>query len=66
MAMGIEISGICTILQVFDMPRSRVFCRDRLGFEAAAASSPGDECDGCLLRANGHELMLNTFERPAG
>lgn len=31
--MNIEVRGVCTLLQVFDMPESVRFYRDVLGFE---------------------------------
>ena len=31
--MGIEVQDVCTLLQVFDMPRAVRFYRDVLGFE---------------------------------
>jgi catechol 2,3-dioxygenase-like lactoylglutathione lyase family enzyme len=58
--MGIDVQGICALLQVFDMPRSLAFYRDVLGFEVAQAAPPGDDCDWCLLRLGRAELMLNT------
>jgi catechol 2,3-dioxygenase-like lactoylglutathione lyase family enzyme len=59
--MGIEVNGVCTLLQVFDMPASIRFYRDVLGFEVAQASAgEGDRVDWCLLRLGEAELMLNT------
>lgn len=31
--MGLEVRGVTTLLEVFDMPRSIAFYRDTLGFE---------------------------------
>jgi glyoxylase I family protein len=64
--MPIEIEGICTLLQVFDMPRSLAFYRDILGFEIVAqAPLSGDHCDWAWLRFGVAELMLNTrYEAP--
>lgn len=66
--MGINVDGMCPLLQVFDMPTSLAFYRV-LGFEVLQSAPPGDDCDWCLLRLNGTELMLNTQyekdDRPA-
>ena len=59
--MSIAARGVCTLLQVFDMPASIRFYRDVLGFEVAQASEgEGDRFDWCLLRLGESELMLNT------
>lgn len=60
--MPIEMRGVCTLLQVFDMPTSIRFYRDLLGFAIASNSTPRstDDMDWCLLKLNGTELMLNT------
>lgn len=67
--MGINVDGICPLIRVFDMPTSLAFYRDILGFEVIDSAPPGDECDWCLLRLSGTELMLNTqyeqHSRPA-
>ncbi len=55
-----DIHGICPLLQVFDMPTAIRFYRDVLGFKVHTTSAPGDDCDWCLLKLNGAELMLNT------
>lgn len=64
--MGIEVSGVCALLQVFDMPASVRFYRDVLGFEIVSTSPrEGDQFDWGLLRLGGAEVMLNTaFEPP--
>lgn len=66
--MAINLQGTCTLLQVFDMPRSLKFYRDVLGFEIIQSSGEGDDVDWVLLRLNDTELMLNTAyekqERP--
>ena len=41
--MGIEIKGLCPLIQVFDMPRSLRFYHDILGFEIVNDSGKGDE-----------------------
>jgi glyoxylase I family protein len=62
--MPIKVEGVCTLLQVFDMPTSVAFYRDVLGFEVVQSSRPGDDFDWGLLRLDGVELMLNTrYER---
>lgn len=69
--MSIEVRGVCTLLQVFDMPTSVRFYRDVLGFEIIQTTTPrdGDQFDWGLLRLGETELMLNTAheqdERPA-
>jgi glyoxylase I family protein len=69
--MSIELRGVCTLLQVFDMPASVRFYRDVLGFEIVQTTTPreGDQFDWGLLRLDNVEVMLNTAhereERPA-
>lgn len=59
--MSIEVRGVCTLLQVFDMPASVRFYRDILGFEIVQTSSrEGDRFDWGLLSLGGVEVMLNT------
>jgi len=58
--MPIEVQGLAPLIQVFDMPTSIAFYRDKLGFTVAATSQPGDDCDWALLKLDGAELMLNT------
>src|SRR6185295_18495053 len=67
--MSIEVSGVCALLQVFDMPASVRFYRDVLGFEVVSTSPrDGDQFDWGLLRLGNAEVMLNTAyelaERP--
>jgi glyoxylase I family protein len=69
-AMSIEVRGVCTLLQVFDMPTAVRFYRDVLGFEIVQTTQrDDDEFDWGLLRLNETEVMLNTAyeqdERPA-
>jgi glyoxylase I family protein len=66
--MGIELSGCCPLLEVFDMPTSLAFYCDVLGFEVVShsgdAADPSRKFDFCWLRRKGTELMLNTaYER---
>ena len=59
--MSIEVRGVCTLLQVFDMPASVRFYRDVLGFEVVETSPrEGDQFDWGLLRLNNANVMLNT------
>jgi len=59
--MSIEVHGVCTLLQVFDMPTSVRFYRDVLGFEVVETSPrEGDQFDWGMLRLNNAHLMLNT------
>lgn len=59
--MSIEVRGVCTLLQVFDMPASVRFYRDVLGFEILQTSlREGDQFDWGLLRLNDTHVMLNT------
>ena len=59
--MSIEVEGVCTLLQVFDMPASVRFYRDVLGFEIVETSPrEGDQFDWGFLRLNNAKLMLNT------
>jgi catechol 2,3-dioxygenase-like lactoylglutathione lyase family enzyme len=59
--MPIEVTGVCALLQVFDMPTSVRFYRDVLGFEIVESSErEGDFFDWGLLRLNDANLMLNT------
>ena len=67
--MNLDVRGVCTLLQVFDMPTSVRFYRDVLGFELIRSSSRiGDQFDWGWLRLDGAEVMLNTaheaHERP--
>jgi glyoxylase I family protein len=59
--MSIEVRGVCTLIQVFDMPTSVRFYRDVLGFEVIQTTQrEGDQFDWGLLRLGNTELMLNT------
>lgn len=62
--MALDIRGLTPLLQVFDMPVSIGFYRDRLGFEIVGNSPPkdssGNNFNWVLLRLNSVELMLNT------
>ena len=56
--MAITTKGMAPLLQVFDMPTSISFYRDRVGFEVVDPIN--DDVDWALLRFNDAELMLNT------
>jgi len=59
--MSIEVRGVRTLLQVFDMPSSVHFYRDVLGFEIVQTSErEGDKFNWGVFRLNGAEFMLNT------
>src|SRR6201988_682194 len=59
--MRIEVRGVCTLLQVFDMRTAVRFYRDILGFEVVQTTPrEGDQFDWGLLRLGETELMLNT------
>lgn len=58
--MGIDVRGVCPLLQVFDMSTSIRFYCDVLGFEIVQTSEPGDQFDWAWLKLNDANLMLNT------
>jgi len=67
--MGVDVRGLCPLIQVFDMPASLRFYRDVLGFSEVEKSGPGDDVGWVWLRHGEACLMLNTAydvgERPA-
>ena len=70
--MALDLRGLTPLLQVYDMPTSVRFYRDKLGFEVVTTSPVlgEDRFHWALLRLGGAELMLNTAfefddERPA-
>ena len=73
--MAIELKGQCPLLQVFDMPASLAFYRDKLGFEIVQSAASGndggpDDFGWVWLRLGGADVMLNAAydpdaERPA-
>ena len=70
--MALDLRGLTPLLQVYDMPTSIRFYRDKLGFEVVNTSPPFgvDRFHWALLRLGTAELMLNTAyefdeERPA-
>ncbi len=69
--MAFEVVGLAPLLQVYDMPTSVRFYRDKLGFEVLTTSPPlgEDYFHWCLLRLGEAEVMLNTayefnYQRP--
>lgn len=62
--MGLEIQGLCPLLQVFNMPRALAFYRDILGFEVVSDSGNGDDSSWVWLRLNDADLMLNDQYEP--
>ena len=58
--MTIVVKGMAPLLQVFDMPASIAFYRDKLGFEVVNTNAPGDDCDWAMLKLGEEVLMLNT------
>jgi catechol 2,3-dioxygenase-like lactoylglutathione lyase family enzyme len=61
--MAIDVRGVCPLLQVYDMPTSVRFYRDKLGFEVATTSKPlggDDRFHWCTLRLGDADVMLNT------
>ena len=66
--MGIDVRGLCPLIQVFDMPTSLRFYRDVIGFVEVSKSGQGDDVGWAWLRHGEACLMLNTAydvgERP--
>lgn len=66
--MAIEVRGMSPLLEVFDMPTSLAFYRDKLGFRVTGDSGQGDESGWVMLELGNATIMLNTAyddgERP--
>jgi catechol 2,3-dioxygenase-like lactoylglutathione lyase family enzyme len=62
--MGIEIRGLCPLIQVFSMRRSLAFYRDILGFTVVADSGGGDDASWVWIARDGVNLMLNDQYEP--
>lgn len=66
--MPIEVRGLSPLLEVFDMPVSLAFYRDKLGFRVTGDSGQGDESGWVMLELGDATIMLNTAyddgERP--
>ena len=60
--MALDVRGVVTLLQVYDMPASVHFYRDLLGFKVVNTSPDlgGGRFHWALLRLGEAELMLNT------
>lgn len=62
--MSLDVRSLCPLLQVYDMPTSLEFYRDKLGFEivstSPALSGGKDRFHWVWLRLGGAEVMLNT------
>ena len=58
--MAIEIRGVAPLIQVFDMPASLAFYRDKLGFRVTGDSGQGDESGWVMLELGNATIMLNT------
>jgi uncharacterized glyoxalase superfamily protein PhnB len=71
--VGLDVTGLCPLIQVHDMPEAIAFYCGALGFEIVASSPEVEAPEGCYfhwawLRLGGADLMLNTAydegERP--
>lgn len=66
--MAIEVRGMAPLIEVFDMPISLAFYRDKLGFRVVGDSGQGDESGWVMLELGDATIMLNTAyddgERP--
>ena len=66
--MSIEVRGVAPLIEVFDMPTSLAFYRDKLGFRVTGDSGQGDESGWVMLELGDATIMLNTAyddgERP--
>ena len=58
--MGIEVRGLAPLVEVFDMPTSLAFYRDKLGFRVTGDSGQGDESGWVMLELGDSTIMLNT------
>jgi hypothetical protein len=57
--MAIDVRGVCPLVQVYDMPTSVKFYRDKLGFEVVTTSPVlgPDRFHWALLRRGSAEIM---------
>ena len=66
--MPIEVRGMSPLIEVFDMPTSLAFYRDKLGFKVVGDSGQGDQSGWVMLNLGDATIMLNTAyddgERP--
>ena len=58
--MSLNINSAALLFQVFDMPVSVSFYRDKLGFILVDSSGREENSDWVLLKRDNVELMLNT------
>jgi glyoxylase I family protein len=58
--MTIKVEGSTTLLQVFDMPASLAFYRDKIGFRVMMDSGQNDDSGWVMLELDAASLMLNT------
>jgi glyoxylase I family protein len=57
--VGIEVRGLSPLLEVFDMPTSLAFYRDKVGFRITGDSGQGDESGWVMLELGDSTIMLN-------
>ena len=66
--MAIEVRGLAPMMEVWDMPTSLAFYRDKLGFRVTGDSGQGDESGWVMMELGPATIMLNTAyddgERP--
>jgi glyoxylase I family protein len=58
--MAIEVRSLAPLMEVFDMPTSLAFYRDKLGFRVTGDSGRGDESGWVMLELGDVTIMLNT------
>lgn len=59
--MAIEVRGMAPLMEVFDMPTSLAFYRDKLGFQVTGDSGQGDKSGWVMLELGNATVMLNTM-----
>ena len=66
--MSIQVRGMAPLIEVFDMPASLRFYRDKLGFKVTGDSGQGSESGWVMVELGEETIMLNTAyekgERP--
>ena len=58
---ALEIRGLAPLMEVFDMPTSLTFYRDKLGFRVTGDSGQGDNSGWVMLELGNATVMLNTM-----
>src|ERR1051325_4892934 len=58
--MTMNVQGVTTLLEIFDMPTSIAFYRDVIGFHVVQTSNAGEGFYWAMLTLGGATLMLNT------